>query len=258
MKTTIQLHNPFTHNRYGYLWEVLAASPPKRHLDYGAYDGAVIAQLARSGVVGVAVGVDANAAIVNANADRMPPGAQLTTTVPRTPLPFADASFDSASLLDVLEHVVEQRGLLDELRRVLTPAGMLVVTVPRRYRLSFLDTSNWKFVFPRLHRLAVMVARDSDYYHRRFIQCENGLFGDIEVGKHEHEHFSIESLSELLAGSGFTLSDIDGAGYFGRILVLLHPLAATARGRHALARLSERDASRYEAAHLFATFRRDG
>jgi len=257
MKTTIRRDNPFAHNRYGYLWEALASSQPGRHLDYGAYDGAIIARLARTRVISEGVGADANLSIVRANADGMPPGVELVSVVPGAPLPFADASFDSASILDVLEHVIDQRSLLAEIRRVLRPGGTLVVTVPKRYRLSFLDTGNWKFEFPRLHRLAVTAAAGSASYRRRFVECENGLFGDIEVGKGEHEHFTVGSLSELLAACGFKLSDIDGAGYFGRVLVLLRPLAVTARGRDVLAKLSDRDALRHEATHLFATFRRD-
>jgi SAM-dependent methyltransferase len=257
MKTTIQRQNPFAHTRHGYLWETLAALPPGRHLDYGAYDGGIIAQLARTRVISEGVGVDANASIVRANADRMPPGVQLTSIVPGAPLPFADASFDSAGILDVLEHVVDQRGLLAEIRRVLRPGGTLVVTVPQRNRLSFLDTGNWKYRFPRLHRLAVTAAHGSESYRRRFVECENGLFGDMELGKVEHEHFTDASLSALLTACGFTLIDVDGAGYYGRVFVLLRPLAVTAGSRKVLARLSLRDAARYEATNLFATFRRD-
>lgn len=258
MKTTIRSGNPFGHNRYGYLWEAFASLPSGRHLDYGAYDGGIIAQLARTGVISEGVGIDANAPIVCANAHRMPTGVQLTSIVPGAPLPFADACFDSASILDVLEHVIDQRGLLSEIRRVLRPGGTLVVTVPKQYGLSFLDTGNWKFAFPRLHRLAVTAVSGSESYRRRFVECENGLFGDIEVGKGEHEHFTVGSLSELLATCGFGLSDVDGAGFFGRVLVLLRPLAVTAGSRNALDRLSERDALHHEATNLFATFRRDG
>ncbi len=45
-------------------------------------------------------------------------------------LPFDDASFDSALLDNVLEHIAAPRALLREVRRVLRPAGLLLVGVP--------------------------------------------------------------------------------------------------------------------------------
>ena len=45
-------------------------------------------------------------------------------------LPFPDASFDLVLATDILEHVDDDRGALTELRRVLRPAGRLLLTVP--------------------------------------------------------------------------------------------------------------------------------
>ena len=47
-----------------------------------------------------------------------------------TALPFADAAFDAAMSLDVLEHVPDFRAALREFARVLRPGGRLVLTVP--------------------------------------------------------------------------------------------------------------------------------
>ena len=155
MKTTVTAANPYAHDRYGYLWAELAKGPPGRHLDYGAYDGAIISKLAETGVIAEGVGVDANADVVATHQSSTLPGVVLETIAPNSALPFASETFDSASLLDVLEHVVDQDGLLKELRRTLRPGAKLIVTTPRQYPLSFLDTGNWKFRFKRLHRLAV-------------------------------------------------------------------------------------------------------
>jgi SAM-dependent methyltransferase len=45
-------------------------------------------------------------------------------------LPFEDASFDSALMDNVLEHIAEPAALLRELRRVLRPEGRVLIGVP--------------------------------------------------------------------------------------------------------------------------------
>jgi len=45
-------------------------------------------------------------------------------------LPFEDASFDSALMDNVLEHIAEPAALLRELRRVLRPGGRVLIGVP--------------------------------------------------------------------------------------------------------------------------------
>jgi SAM-dependent methyltransferase len=51
------------------------------------------------------------------------------------PLPFEGASFDTAILSDVLEHVREPAGLLAEVGRILAPGGRLLLNVPFLYWL---------------------------------------------------------------------------------------------------------------------------
>jgi SAM-dependent methyltransferase len=45
-------------------------------------------------------------------------------------LPFSDGGFDSVNLDNVLEHLVEPRPLLAEIRRVLAPGGRFLIGVP--------------------------------------------------------------------------------------------------------------------------------
>lgn len=46
------------------------------------------------------------------------------------PLPYQDASFDLVTCSEVLEHVENYRAVLREIRRVLKPGGLMVVTTP--------------------------------------------------------------------------------------------------------------------------------
>jgi len=51
-------------------------------------------------------------------------------------LPFKDACFDTLFACDVLEHIAEDRVALVELRRVLRPGGVAVLTVPQQDHLQ--------------------------------------------------------------------------------------------------------------------------
>ena len=46
------------------------------------------------------------------------------------PIPFESEHFDLIAMLDVLEHVADDRGALDNLRERLKPGGRLLLTVP--------------------------------------------------------------------------------------------------------------------------------
>jgi dolichyl-phosphate beta-glucosyltransferase len=55
-------------------------------------------------------------------------------------LPFATATFDSVLVLDVLEHHARPEHLLREIKRVLEPGGVLIVTVPAyKWMWSYAD-----------------------------------------------------------------------------------------------------------------------
>jgi SAM-dependent methyltransferase len=92
-------------------------------LDAGCGTGAFAASLAEQGVRVVAV--DARLP------EALDPGVQYACT-DVTALPFADATFDIVLLLDVLEHVRDERAALAQIARVLRPGGSLILTVPAR------------------------------------------------------------------------------------------------------------------------------
>ena len=164
---------------------------------------------------------------------------------------FDPGSFTSASLLEVIEHIEDQDRVLRALRRVIADSGHLIVTVPKRHVFSFLDTGNWRFVFPRLHRVFVTARHSASYYHARCRNPETGLVGDIEAAKGWHEHFSEEDLRRLLARNGFSVRSVDRAGLFARplgVLGLAVPVRAFQRLIRALQRL---DARTFRSVHLF-------
>jgi ubiquinone/menaquinone biosynthesis C-methylase UbiE len=250
MKTQQTSRNPFPPGRYAYAWEVVAAAAPRLHLDYGAYDGAVAASFVRTGATRTSVAADPNR---HALAASEPIDGVVPITISTNgKLPLRSGSIDCVTMLDVLEHILDQGRVLAEIHRVLRPDGVLVVTVPRRHMFSVLDTGNWKFYLPRLHRLVYSVTHGRASYAQRYVECQNGLFGDIEVGKTRHEHFSESSLTSLLSAHGFAIADLDGGALFGRVLALV-ALVPIGSVRRIARRVQVADARRFRSANLFAT-----
>jgi len=104
----------------------LPAPTAARILDAGCGSGRNMVELARRGAV---TGVElAPASLQLARAREV--GEVLPGSLDQ-PLPFADATFDLAVALDVLEHVADDEGAVRELARVLAPGGRLLVTVPQ-------------------------------------------------------------------------------------------------------------------------------
>ena len=250
MRTVRSAENPFGPTRAGYLWERLRRRPAGRHLDFGANDGRTIATLVTSGVVRSACGVEASRDAVAGTT--MPPGAELRHLAIGERLNADAETYDSASLLDVLEHVADQGFVLRELHRVLKPGGELVVTVPGRHVFSFLDTGNLKFRFAPVHRFVVQRRMGASAYSARYIESSDGLIGDIDSRKKWHQHFSYVELSSLLRAHGFQSVDRDGAGLFYRVLVAAYVALPFFRGP-AYWKLVERDATRFGRAHLFVS-----
>ncbi len=108
------------------LAESLAGAPAagRRLLDIGCGTGTMLGDLSRFGVV---EGVDDELAAVEFCHSR---GRLDVQQAPANSLPFDDASFDVATLMDVIEHVDDDRAALAEAARVVRPSGRVLVTVP--------------------------------------------------------------------------------------------------------------------------------
>lgn len=71
--------------------------------------------------------------------------------------PLADASFDGAVMLEIIEHVVAAEQLLKEAHRVLKPGGFLILSTP-----------NFAYWGNRLHILTGRLSQDEGYHYRFF------------------------------------------------------------------------------------------
>jgi SAM-dependent methyltransferase len=106
--------------------EALAPAPAggRRILDFGCGTGTMLGHLAR---YGEAHGVDFDPEAVRFCALR---GVERVQLVTEGRLPFADATFDLVTALDVLEHIDDDVAAVAEIRRVLRPGGLLLASVP--------------------------------------------------------------------------------------------------------------------------------
>jgi SAM-dependent methyltransferase len=96
----------------------------RRILDVGCGTGGMLLSLQAFGDV---EGIDADASAIAYCRERGITTARLADS---PPIPFPDHEFDVVTSFDVLEHVDDDTGLLDEIHRVLAPGGLFVVAVP--------------------------------------------------------------------------------------------------------------------------------
>jgi SAM-dependent methyltransferase len=120
-------HHWWFAGRRSVLWAMLRRAgivKPMRVLDAGCGTGR---NLQVYGVLGRAYGVDISEDAVEFCRRR---GLSKVQQASLDALPFGEGAFDLVLACDVLEHIADDRAALKELRRVTSPDGRLVITVP--------------------------------------------------------------------------------------------------------------------------------
>ena len=97
-------------------------------------------------------------------------------------LPFESGSFDVVTMLAVLEHLAHSEKIINEIDRVLTPNGRLVLTVPSRAAKPVLE-----FLAYQLKVVSSEEIRD----HKRYYNVEDLLlaFGQSNLKMEKHNYF---------------------------------------------------------------------
>jgi SAM-dependent methyltransferase/UDP-N-acetylglucosamine transferase subunit ALG13 len=167
-------------------------------------------------------------------------------------LPFADAVFDSVTMLDVLEHTTSERTTLAEVCRVLRPGGLVVLTVPAQHAFSLLDPDNAKFRVPRVHRAAYSARFGAETYRARFQDDSDGLRGDMAWEREWHTNYETADLLALLEGAALEPQLKDGANLFWR-LWQVPALLAPHRARRLFDAPLRADGRWFRRANLFLT-----
>jgi ubiquinone/menaquinone biosynthesis C-methylase UbiE len=249
MHTKISSDNPYGYNRFGFAWECVSRAADA-HLDFGCCTGVFLNSL-KDKQIRRLVGVDVCEGAVK-KGQCLFPDLEIIKIREAAGLPFDDGTFNSVTILDVLEHVYEQTQLLAELNRVLKDGGEMIVTVPGQHFFSFLDMGNLKFRFPKLHRWYYCLRHSPEEYEYRYVSNPDGLIGDVSAKKRWHEHFSREKLRKLLTEAGFSIVDFDGAGFFSRVIGNIDQFLRWLKPVHkALTKLQNLDYRLFESANLF-------
>jgi SAM-dependent methyltransferase len=119
-------------------------------------------------------------------------------------IPFPNGSFDAVVCADVLEHVEDEVQSLVELRRVLAPGGILILTTPHRGWFDRLDPVNYpRRIAPALWRLSPRLYGAIE--HRTHDLAPEGRPGPAREA--EHRHYRISDLEGLLAQAGWELEE---------------------------------------------------
>jgi SAM-dependent methyltransferase len=105
-------------------------APGERLLDLGARGGALAECARRLGLDIAYTGLDLSDENVRKAADL---GIDVRQADVSKPLPVEDGAYDCVVSLELLEHLTSPVTVLEEIRRVLTPDGRAVISVPNPY-----------------------------------------------------------------------------------------------------------------------------
>ncbi len=144
-------------------------------------------------------------------------------------LPFPDDTFDCVTCLEVLEHLPEKNwtSAIQEMRRVLKPGGVLIVTVPHAGLFAWMDSNNVRHRLPGLYRSFVRRGlRDSNY---------DALERHVEW----HKHFTKQELEEIVGTAGWKSVRFTYGGSFLMPLAdwLSWPFYRAGKSEHPIRRL---------------------
>jgi ubiquinone/menaquinone biosynthesis C-methylase UbiE len=152
----------------------------KRVLDVACgegYGSALLSRLA-SAVSGVDI---SNEAVTHATAEYLTQKNLKFIEASCTQLPFADHSFDVVVSFETIEHITEHDSFLDEIKRVLTTDGLLIISSPNKAEYSDARNFQNEFHVKELYRdeLATLIMKR--FTHARWLSQRNGFYSLITV-----------------------------------------------------------------------------
>ncbi|MGN9759982.1 class I SAM-dependent methyltransferase [Streptomyces sp. SD31] len=170
--------------------------PPATVLDVGCGDGSAAAVAARVLDGHRIVGVDWSQDALRRAARRLP--SVVRGQLSDGGLPFASGSADAVLFSEVVEHLVDPDGALDELRRVLRPGGHLMLSTP--------NLAAW-------YNRALLLGGVQPVFSEVSLRRVHGRPGSQVVG--HLRLFTARALREFVTASGFEVVRLEGAPFHG-------------------------------------------
>jgi len=203
---------------FAYVWRQLSVAPGSRVLDVGSPKdlAAMLAHHRRCEVVATDIlpeAIDLSRRFARAQGlEGTGPGRVQSEVQDGRSLPYADASFDAAYTVSVLEHIPDRGDsqAIRELTRVVRPGGLIVVTVPyaAEYRETFIDGP----VYERAQRGSEPVFFERHYDERtladRLLHAADADVTDLRLWG--ETGLRMESVLERLGPLRLPLSPIEG------------------------------------------------
>lgn len=94
-------------------------------------------------------------------------------------LPFTDASFDAVVSFETIEHIHEQEAFLDEVRRVLRPGGLFVLSSPNKLEYSDRRSFANAFHVRELYRDELAALLEPRFAHARWFGQRMSFFSVV-------------------------------------------------------------------------------
>lgn len=150
-----------------------ALDGPALLIDVGCGSGRILARATRPG--DLAVAADKDLRLLRVAGAR---GLQPVRIDFDLPLPFSDGSFDAALMIDTIEHAVEPRRALLDIRRILRPGGIAILFTPPY------DSVRWTLA-ERFHRFVTRRPADhiSPFTRESLDWAMSCCFDDHRLGR---------------------------------------------------------------------------
>jgi 2-polyprenyl-3-methyl-5-hydroxy-6-metoxy-1,4-benzoquinol methylase len=186
----------------------------KKVLDVGCWWGWFMRYAAEKGAT--VVGFDHEASQVRDAVDYLRARSNLCVA-DAAHMPFAAGTFDVVVSIHVLEHVEPEQGMIDEVKRVLRPDGLLLLFVPNDFSLGVLPYRPLRLL---LHGQRATMLPPKLYRYLKSITYSDPT---------HHREYSVRSIKKVLQSNGFGIERLRSHG-----LQMPYPLTGrlSRRARH--------------------------
>ncbi|MEK7526485.1 MAG: class I SAM-dependent methyltransferase [Patescibacteria group bacterium] len=125
-------------------------------------------------------------------------GIKFNSISPSEKTKYPSNFFDCVTMMGVLEHVASEEDTLKEIYRILKPGGFLYLYILNKGLFGIFDSGNFKFAFPKLHKLIYFVVFGKQAYRSEFVsKKKKKMLGDFTLGKNWHTHYSLKDVKDL-------------------------------------------------------------